>query len=388
MECSRRNEYRLILSLLLLTACFLVPPAMLGLKFTVFGLLMLFLALIIYMAIQSDISMEMSRKGLLLLLSVWLYYGYLIAQSLVLTGQAKLDYLKAVVSISIFIITFSIIFRDKVIKYNFFKCYIYVMAFFAFSNILTIICSFLFGTDGLLLYELPLFEDSYKLKIYFPLTVTYGRLHFLGTDIQRLSALYREPGIAQAFYIWAWVVCARYTSRKVVKTLLMLGALMTLSTTGFILFFITFTLSMFINHFSLRRVVFIIFFIPLCFFLYTSIPGLSLESKNAESYNARVGKLDESIDVFYDNPIFGVGASNAYIEGTSTSFLQQSYAVGIIGVMLFLLVPFVSLLFELRDYKLYLLSMFPIISTALVAQPIYDTSILYLLYLSSHAYDS
>jgi hypothetical protein len=383
---SSQNSINLIILVILIVSTFLVPPTMLGLKYTFISLPLLIFALVLFILTRGRHKLKISRKSVVLLVTIWVYYFYLCIQSVYFDGYFKIDYLKSIVSITIFIVVFSIVFSDFAIRYLYFKLFVGVLLFFVVSNIFTITLSLLIGAEKLLIFEIPMYEDTYKLQVFFPFTVTFGRMNFFGDIVMRLSALFREPGIAQAFYIWAFVISHRYYKSKLVKPLLLLGTIMTLSTTGFVLLAAVIFLTAVLEKFNVKRILLSSLFVLLAGGVYLVVPGLSLESKNAESYEARVGKLEQANDLFIENPLFGTGASNAFIEGTSTSLLQQAYAIGGVGVLLFLVICFIGFIFELRDWKVYLLSIFPVISTALIAQPIYDTSILYLFVLASHTY--
>jgi hypothetical protein len=117
------------------------------------------------------------------------------------------------------------------------------------------------------------------------------------------------------------------------------------------------------------------------FAIFSSIPGLNLESKSSHSYDARIGKLDEGVNEFFKAPIFGSGASDIYIEGTATSFLQQSYAVGAVGVILYLSIFSVGFIGEKGSKKNYFLAYFSVMVTLLFSQPIEVSPLVILLLL-------
>ncbi|NVO72624.1 O-antigen ligase family protein [Photobacterium damselae] len=368
---------------LLITATFLFPPSMLGLKSTPFAMIVTMVAFLLTIIKLKRI--HISKRDVVILITFFIFIFYIIFQSTYLVGEVNILYTKAFVSISFALFVFSFSFRIPELKKKYFKVLIGVFVFFVISNIVTILFTFLIGSNNLLIYELPLYGDTYKLSIYFPLTISYGRLNFYGVDIQRLSALFREPGITQAFYLWAFVVSDRYYSNQFVKPLLALGVIMTLSTSGFIGLFIIIVLVYFLKKISIKNILFLMLLIPPSLYVYNNIPGISLESKNQGSYDARVVKLEESLEIYKENPIFGIGASNNYIEGTSTAFLQQAYSIGSVGIIFYFLIFIMACVYLKKiERKLFVISFIPILLTLATSQPIALTPIVFIVLLATN----
>lgn len=364
-----------LLVVLMLLSTFLYKPTTIGINYTPIGMILSLLCCLLFISISKGRQVTLSKKNIALMAAITLYFSYACFQSVILLGWFDINLLKAYFSIICLVLCSSILFQNKLIEYYFFKSFITILVLFVVSNIFTIVLAKIFTLDRVLLADIPMMDDGYRLILYYPFTAVYGRLTISGDVIMRLTALFREPGIAQAFYVWALVICGQYFSSKYIKILLILGVFMTLSTVGFLNLMVVISLvTIFtINFKRLRSYASLIISLSLlvgAFTFFSSVPGLSLESKSSISYDARVGKLDEGIEEFYNAPIFGLGASDLYIEGTATSFLQQAYAVGTVGIILYISIFFVGLIYERRNWKVFFLSYLSIMITLLFSQPI------------------
>lgn len=371
-----------VLLTLMLLSIFLYKPTVIGINFTPFGMILSLISCILF-TISSKQKITVSTKNMAIMLAVLIYFVYVCIQSVILLGWYDINLVKACVSIICLLFCFSIIFQNKLIEYYLFKLFIGVLLFFVVSNIFTLIFAKMFSLEQVLLLDIPMMDDGYRLQVYFPFTAVYGRFMIFGELIMRLTSLFREPGIAQAFYLWAFVVCGRYYQSKFLKYLLLLGVIMNLSTVGFLNLMVVLGLisifNMKISNLSAPIVSFLL--LVGAFGIFSSIPGVSLDSKSSVSYDARVGKLDEGVNEFFQAPIFGNGASDLYIEGTATSFLQQSYAVGAVGVILYLFIFVTGFLAEKGSKKDYFLAYVAIMITLLFSQPIEISPLVMLLLL-------
>lgn len=364
-----------LLVVLMLISTFLYKPTTTGINYTPIGMLLSLFCCMLFVYASKGRLLSISNKNIALILAITLYFAYACIQSVILLGWFDVNLLKAYFSIVCLVFCLSILFQNKLIEYYFFKLFIAILIFFVISNIFTITLAKIFTLERILIADIPMMDDGYRLILYYPFTPVYGRLNVSGDLLMRLTALFREPGIAQAFYIWALVICGQYFDSKYIKIFLILGVFMTLSTVGFLNLMVVISLitisTMKVTKFSSYVSLFIsLLLLYGSFTFFSSVQGLSLESKNSISYDARVGKLDEGLEEFYQAPIFGNGASDLYIEGTATSFLQQAYAVGAVGIFLYTSIFLVGLIYERSNWKIFSLSYLAIMITILFSQPI------------------
>jgi hypothetical protein len=371
MKIEKLSHFSQLLLVLMLISTFLYKPTVLGINYTPVGMCLSLICCILFLFFNKQ-RITISKKNMAVMLAILTYFIYVCSQSIILLGWLDTNLVKAFISIISLLLCFSIVFQDKLIEYYFFKLFIAILILFVVSNIFTLIFAKIFSLEQILLFDIAMMEDGYRLHVYFPFTPVWGRLNIFGELIMRLSALFRESGIAQAFYLWAFVVCGKYYQSKYLKYLLLLGVIMNLSTVGFLNLMVILGLITILNIKlnKLSTPLLSLLLLVGAFGVFSSIPGINLESKSSVSYDARVGKLDEGSNEFLKSPIFGSGASDIYIEGTATSFLQQSYAVGVVGVILYLFIFVIGFIWEEGSKKDYFIAYVPVMITLLFSQPI------------------
>lgn len=375
-----------LLILLMILSAYLLKPMMLGANWTPVSMgILLFLTITYVVKNKYSYKIFILRKNIFIILAIISYFVYCAIQNLLLIGDLPNSIVKAFFSILVVAICFTILLGDKTLNYYFFKIYIITLGAFSVSYLVTFILSCFIGLDKLLVFQTTIDGYGYALKIYFPFTSGTGTLPVAGMQIIRNSALLRECGITQLFYLWAFASSDRFfRNSKYIKALMIIGTISCFSTTGYINLLFVFCFLILANYKKLRtknsKIRLMLSLIALITFYwgFNNIEGIRMEDKADVSYNARIDKLYEGLDLLQENPLFGVGYSNAYVVGTSTSFLQRSYTIGLFGLFLYLNIFIVAYAFT-RMKSRYVLAILPLIVTVLFAQPIDEACLIFIL---------
>ncbi len=367
----------------MIIAAYLLKPMVLGGNFTPISMgIMLFLVLLYLL--RNKVSIYIPKKIIIIMFNIIIYYFYLIIQSLVLVGSIRADMIKALISIVVIVLCYGILFENKIIRYYFFKIYISTLIFFVISYFITFILSFIMSNETLLLKRIYTKRYNHIIDIYLPITISTGRILVMGHLLPRLSALLRECGIAQIFYIWAFIVCDQYFVRvKLVKVLLICGIIFCFSTTGYINIIIVAALLLMFYVKDFKKLIGYLLIFIIMVWGFSNIPGIRMADKNEVSYDARIEMLEVGIKELKKNIVFGSGYSNRYIEGSSTTFLQKSYSMGIVGVILYLNIYLVAFI-NSKNKRRYILGITALLSTILFSQPIDEAPLIFLLLLHDY----
>lgn len=154
-------------------------------------------------------------------------------------------------------------------------------------------------------------------EVHFPFTIFYGSPFKSSVFyFPRLLSIYRESGITQTFLLFSFFkVDTLFTSRRnLLKWILILGTILTLSTAALISLIFMFAhliLNKYGWHFSFKRALTFVVIGILGFVSFYYIPVVGLKDKmEGQSYNYRFGAQEKSFKVLEEVPVFGSGFQN------------------------------------------------------------------------------
>lgn len=381
-----RIREKKILAGIAVAVAMLYKPTMLGANLT--PLAMILTALLAgYYCWRQGWQLQILKSSLTLLISIAAYYIYRIIHAIVLSGQLDVSVLKATGSVLFFVGALSVLLADRDIRRLFVKGFILLLVFFVCSYLLSL--PFFFFLDysvyALEVFGIDIPRYGYHFAIYFPLTPATGRWTILDIQFLRLSALFRECGIAQLFYIWAFSECEHYfQNAKKIKILLFLGVIFCFSTAGYICLIaflgLKLVLSIRKNASKQQKKALLYVGIPLVVAVvaFTCIPGISIWSKNPESLLPRLGSLPAALEAWSKHFIFG--SLEMEIESTGNSMFQLCYRIGLVGLLLYYGIYVVALK-NAADKRRFILANVAALLTLSLSQNIYDAPLVYLLIL-------
>lgn len=329
--------------------------------------------------------------------SVIIYFTYAILMEKIHTSVLYYDGFKAILSIVVILIFYNSFLKNSCYRIAFARSFIIMLVFFAASCLVTdLLTIFLRNSEKLMLFEYYQEASGYHLYIYFPFTPAYGRRQIGSFAFVRLTALFRECGIAQMFYIWALSEAPYYFKNnniKIIRFLLMMGTGLCISTAGFINLVAYFSLDIVFNFAKTdkknnRKKVIAAIFLVVVFILMQSIPDMSISGKNVISLGARISVYEEIFRLIKGEPLGLLFGYDVILEGSGLSLMQQVYMIGIVGTILYSMIP-ITCAKGCKNYKRFLLANIAGFITLLFSQPIWMAPIVilmwYLPYNEKHA---
>lgn len=247
-------------------------------------------------------------------------------------------------------------------------------------------------------FLLPMGSDKiYELSILFPFSPIYSSYPLASNyhyPTIRAIGFLREPGLYQIIIITAYFMTdyVKLKYRLTTKLLLLFNLMITFSTAGYFGFLLCYFYKIFVvkekrkNKFKNYIVIFIsLIFISVLSYIFvftTATGGYGLLDKlSSGSGNVRLIAIANSLIVFKDHPLLGIGILQTRFDFIGVSLAGTLASIGILGVTIILL-PFVYIsykLFIIRDY--FFIFLIPLLSTMLFSQPLFDKPITYI-YLS------
>lgn len=206
---------------------------------------------------------------------------------------------------------------------NFMKAYVYVVTLIAGYSI--IVYLFFLIDPSLIITNFPIIvniRDYIFANVYLcciPLN--------MNSETLRLFGPFSEPGIFQIYINFAILFHLLLNRRpsNVVLIILSMALVLTFSTTGYIAFF--FCILLYIrqtgsNGMSVKGLVAIFFIVIALFLLYTKTDILSskgmvfdkLDDTTRTTTAARLGSIWGNLNIFFSNPLFGIGITNMPFE--------------------------------------------------------------------------
>jgi hypothetical protein len=216
--------------------------------------------------------------------------------------------------------------------------------------------------------------------ILLPFSVVYGNLIEYG--IYRFCAIYREAGIAQAFFVWSFIYLM-YSRAKLIWIIgPLLGALLCGSTA------VVFSLgAAALVHFGSRsmqrprELLILVVMLAVLGLLLVFAPGLGLEDK-AVTHGSSLSDREEAMAMALPSGdnwrwLFGHGLfyeSTKKVENVGINAISAIFHIGVIGFALYMATFFAGL-FGTRSYRdacRYLTLISPFLVTSLFFQPVID----------------
>jgi hypothetical protein len=270
---------------------------------------------------------------------------------------------------------------------QFFRLFAWVCAVPCASACLTVLLA-VFGLEGIanygeIFHSIP---NHLRWTWYFPLTLTSGKVTWLGHSLPRLIGICREPGIFQCYLVMCLGVIdlIQIRFKSYLKVLYCVGLLLTFSTIGL-------PLCMFIYAYIalIKRKLPVLLRVLLCLaMLATIVPILSLGPlatkekletlARRDRNNSRTVPILRSIQAFRERPWFGYGifSSDALsVRSEGISLLASIHKFGLVGLVLMFTTVIVGIkqFYTRRSFA----AIAPLLITALTAQPIFMSGMLF-----------
>lgn len=281
------------------------------------------------------------------------------------------------------------VFMNKSIERKICRIIIIIMLFFTLSYIISFILSLILNWKSIMLGSFD-YNYFYSAPIFFPMTIAYGNGQIGDFVIYRLLGIARESGIMQGFFIWGFYKVGDYFENKDMKKILLgIGVFICFSTTGIIIFLCTLIIRNLFNtnkkFFSLQNILILLIIIS-CILLLMGNNTFSLANKLSVSFVDRNLAINYGISNFIEHPLVGVGFLKPslynYIQ-TDICLIASIGQIGIVGGALFILIYVVSTFHSINKKK-FLLANAGFLLTALVAQPIFYSPLMYIFLFSQY----
>jgi len=349
---------------------------------------------------RKDLSrVEKNSFGLLLLI-----FGlvlYLFVQGMLLSSNPRTIFNVSFLVIGISALSLYILRLDKIFII---KSIIYIHVILSVSSIITILLFVLsgFNSDSIMVSSASDFLKNYisseevgsfQYDMMFPFSVRWSDTELLGITIPRLTGIYREPGMAQIFFLTAYFLTyvIELKRAKLIRAILLIGGLLTFSTAGLLSLVGGYLVMWFYPRYKIRinlaKTLLILIILPVITIagLYTPNYGL-LAKMESESGKERSKSYQRSLNLITERPWFGwgyysksfdrnAGADQDYVD--TLGLVGVIYQIGIAGVVLYLLIWFYSFRY-FNDYRTYFILM-PCFLTLLVSQPSYNDMLVWFL---------
>lgn len=373
--------------ILLLEACLLLAMLVcmrgmiLGNLYPVFGMVIALILCLLNFKKKYD-------TGLIIFSACCVFWGYCTIQGIFLNSNNR-GYL-----LQIFFYWFLeggaayLMFQDLERKKYFCGFIIRILTFIAVSYLISLLMGLLIGWDKIKLLDLD-YNYFYKAPLLFPLTFVYGLGDVVGISIYRLLGIARESGIMQCLFSWAFFSTEKYIDRpKWTKVFLLFGLIGCLSTTGLVIFFSILALNQITKNlnklFSFQTLgVILVIVIAALLLLGEGTYGFKFRWEN--SFSDRTIAMSYGLTNFVKHPIFGIGffreASLSTIQAEA-NFIASLGNIGLVGGFLFFFV-YLNALICSDDKRLFLTSNGDFFLTALIAQPLYMSPLMYVFLFSN-----
>lgn len=330
-----------------------------------------------------------SNKQLLLYIACCVFWGYCTVQGIAMGSNSR-GYL-----IQTFVFWFIqagvgfFLFSKREKEHFIISTLIRILALIAAGYLVSLVLGTVVGWSTIKIAELD-YNYFYNAPIYLPFTIAYGSGHIGGFEFWRMLGIGRESGITQCLYAWAYFSADKYfADARKIKILLMIGVVTCLSTTGIVLFFSILIINQLTKNlkrvFSIQTVgIILVVTVAAVFLMSDSTFGLSFRLE--KSFADRALAMSYGIDNLKQNPLFGVG----FMRSTGSSVQSEINLIaalgniGLVGGVLFLLVYIVGLLIA-EDKRHYITANGSFFLTALIAQPLYVSPLMYLFLFTNYS---
>lgn len=362
-------------------------PTALGQGYTSYAcVLCIFVLCVHILGMIKNRNTVITKKNFIIIVTSITFWLYLVVHALLVGSNGMDNVLKAATYHVLIIFTFAIILSSKKENFLFFHWFIKILFFFSLSYTITVVLgTFVGGIENLHLFNFKIETYNHPALVYFPFTSLSSFMIVGNIHLPRFLGMFREPGILQAFLIWAFFNLEQYKlNSKKIKFTLAIGIFGTFSTAGIAIFIGTIAMKYFLNRKVLKSILIVSFCIIAL--VYTPYIGVKSKSINAaasvdeRSYATKVG-----LEKFMDNPIgtgmYNHGDYDMYNAGIN--LLSSSYMIGAIGLFLILLVYFLPM-YKYPFKTAYLVGITPLLITSLYSQPILDAPLVYIMLMANY----
>ncbi|MDO1445145.1 hypothetical protein Q0590_02730 [Rhodocytophaga aerolata] len=343
------------------------------------------------------IKFKVKKKFLVTVTVILTTVLYFVLQGFILS-DAKLTVLNSAIII-LGTITCFLYVLNSANQFYILKFFIYIHFAFSISSICTFIIYVLTGFNP---SNLPVLVDLYALVEYavydpsrlfsnhvilFPFTVVWSNAEFLGISVHRALGIYREPGMAQIFFLTAYFLTyfIPLAKPRLIRNTILAGSFLTFSTASFISFLFGIVIYKFANSLKFQNIIKsllnplrITIFASLFIIASAITYNLVKDKLNDISGQTRIISYLKGAKRLMASPMFGEGYYNSFAKNEegiviSDSFIGLigvSYQIGLIGIMLYLTSWYfgVSMLGNTASLCIYI----PCFITLFTSQPSYN----------------
>lgn len=340
-------------------------------------------------------------KSFGLLIIIFVLVSYLFIQGMILSSNARTVFNISFLMLGVSAISLYILRLDKEFII---RAIIDIHVIFSISSIITFSIVLLNGlnSDAVILrgasdfirnYISPDKINGYEHDLMFPFTVHWSNVVLFGISLPRLLGIYREPGMAQIFFLTAYFFTYAIELKRPnrVRAILFVGSLLTFSTAGLLSFMAGYLVMWFYPRnrirVKLKKTFLILIVLPIIIIASLYAPNYGLLAKmDSVSGNERTRSYQRSLSLIIERPWFGWGYYNKSFEkesGTTEDTIDTlgligvTYQIGIIGIVLYLL-PWLYSFYYFNDYRTYFILM-PCFLTLMVSQPSYNDMLVWFL---------
>jgi hypothetical protein len=362
-------------------------PSLFGQTSTDVGFVMILLV-IFFVGITRKFEMNIP-PDLYFFSSMFIFWGLLLLFGAV--GDSNLDFLlKAFTTnfITVSLLCFWVL-GNKNVTRSVVNYYLLILSFFGYSSLISLLFFFSgTGVEQLQISELNLGYESPS-KLLIPFSVLYHDMHSGTFNILRFQSIFRESGIAQAFFTWAFVIAYYHNCSRWVLMGLIFGLLLTFSTTGIAIASLVIPLAYIAKRGvygnMYRQVLSIIFYIfvgviiiLLSYYATMNLPYFGVASK-LETHDASIHDRVPNLDniTLLGKGFYSTGGGN----NSAINLLKGSESIGLL-LTLFYIFMFTFMSWfgnsKIEGYKVFV-ALLPLFITSLIAQPIVDAPLVFIL---------
>jgi len=313
------------------------------------------------------------------------YYSYIFIISLAFSNPTFIDYSKEVISNLFLCLCYFLILSNKTLNNKFYDLLSVAVSMLGWSSIATYILILFIPDSELIIHTIEIkgysngdsdFETG---VVLFPFTMVYGKFTPGDFYLLRVGGFFREAGIFQAISCFFLLYEFFHNKRVWLMIGLAIGTILTFSTMGIASLFLALAIIGYysIKKQSLRALVFIaLAAITIPTFIYAPYIGYAEKEKtHGESFSERSHSMSNGIEATSNNPL-GYGVE---IFRTQNSGINMIAAMGSTGVPGFLLQAFILSGISRQKSWHRVAIFFPILITALFAQPLIGSPLIYIL---------
>lgn len=381
-----------LLAFCVVLAISMLRPTLFGQAYSPLGLGLLYIVTFIFFLVPHYAYSYREKFSLRILTFIlcgfWTYSLFLS----ILTGESHQDFLiKAVIGGVSTSICFYVLFSDKGMNFVFFSCFAKFNSLLGWSIAITWALLFVFPNSILTIGHIDVvgYDSSDNGSgngstgdLLFPFSFYYGTLTAYG--ISRFVGIYRETGIAQLYFVWAFIYLNFNSASYKWRFGSLLGAVLCGSSAVVLSLFSASLLYFgFGKKMGSIRYLYILIIIVAFILVGIYLPGIGLEDKQETHGDSINDRMDALLYVINDFPavIWGHGLYHFRDVGllVGINAITSIYYYGIIGLvvicMSFIAVPVCMPEGALR----YMTAVAPLFVTAMLTQPLIDSPAAFLL---------